>query len=525
MSNSIQRLGLDNTENRNRVLHAPNNLQNGNQAQNGNVLRIGQQQLQDQFQVRGATRARGLEREADGGITTGGVDGNNASGRGSESVNDLSDSTRVELSGAKDSLAQSVESNPPKPPSLPPGDLKTNPDGSITTPGGYTIMNDGGHQWRIKDPTGIETKIFGDPHVDEGNDGTVDWHFNKDGTFILPDGTKIFCDTDKVAEGITASSTLKIQYQDQLGTMDVANGGAGTVEKTGGLAFDSANKDGELYVMGTDGKFYDGETLGKLYDAGGDFARDVDGQKVGHISQNALISLQGGLVEEGLTLKAKDPVGPVGVDDKDPNVKDDKLAELLALGDNAFIVNDTDGEVTAAMAGKRKIDAAHVLGQANKAEDGFETLKSLDINGDGVVSGAELDGIKVWVDANNDGVAQDGEVKLMTEFKVDSLKVKLAAVQDQDGTTRLHGQFERDGEQTTTNDRLNPLNDGAQGTNFQRQLNEMVGTDRTQRALAQRQLNLAMDRHADLQRDIGAAAQNGDLARQANNQAQRQIRG
>jgi len=359
--------------------------------------------------------------------------------------------------------------------------------------------------------------------VDEGNDGTVDWHFNKDGSFILPDGTKIFCDTDKVADGITTSSTLKIQYQDQLGTMDVANGGAGTVEKTGGLAYDSANKDGEIYVMGKDGKFYDGETLGKLYDAGGDFARDVDANKMGNISQNALISLNGSLKEMGLELKNKDPLGPVGVDD--PKVKDDKLAELLALGDNAFIVNDTDAEVTAAIAGKRKIDPAHVLGQANAAEDGFETLKALDVNGDGVVSGAELDGVKVWVDANNDGVAQDGEVKLMTEFKVDSLKVKLAAEQNQDGTTRLHGQFERDGNVTTTNDRLTPLNDGPQGTNFQRQLNNMVGNDRTQRALAQRQLDTAMDRLANLQRDNTVADQNADMARQANNGAQRQIRG
>ena len=62
----------------------------------------------------------------------------------------------------------------------------------------------------------------------------------------MPDGTQIFCDTDKVSDGVTTSWTLSIQYKDQLGTMDVANGGAGIVAHTGGLAFDSANNDGEL---------------------------------------------------------------------------------------------------------------------------------------------------------------------------------------------------------------------------------------------------------------------------------------
>jgi len=273
-----------------------------------NVLRIPRiQDTRDNFELQNTRAARGLERLAEGGITTGANGHTN-----NHAVGDLLDTTQVELSGAHDSLAESVESPPVTPPSLPPGDLKVNADGSITTPGGYTIMNDGGHQWRIKDPSGLETKIFGDPHVDEGNDGTVDWHFNQDGTFILPDGTKIFCDTDKVSEGITTSSTLKIQYQDQLGTMDVANGGAGTVEKTGGLAYDSANKDGQIFVMGQDHKFYDGETLGKLYDAGGDFAADVAADKLGGISKEALISLNGSLAEMGLKLKNEHPLAPGG---------------------------------------------------------------------------------------------------------------------------------------------------------------------------------------------------------------------
>jgi hypothetical protein len=299
--------------------------------------------------------------------------------------------------------------------------------------------------------------------------------------------------------------------------MDVANGGAGTVEKTGGLAYDSANKDGQIFVMGQDHKFYDGETLGKLYDAGGDFAADVAADKLGGISKEALISLNGSLAEMGLKLKNEHPLAPGG---DDPNGNDPDVAALLALGDNAFIVDDTDGEVTAAAAARRRIDAAHVLGQANEADKGFDSMKDLDVNGDGVVSGAELDGVKVWIDANNDGNADETEIKLLAEFNVNALKVKMQVNQDEDGHTQLNGQFERDGDIHTTNDRITPLNDGAQGQNFQRQLIDMVGTDRTDRALARTQLDRALDRLGDLNTAHTVERQNGDLARQAN---QRQL--
>jgi len=147
-------------------------------------------------------------------------------------------------------------------------------------------------------------------------------------------------------------------------------------------------------------------------------------------------------------------------------------------------------------------------------------MKDLDVNGDGVVSGAELDGVKVWIDANNDGNADETEIKLLAEFNVNALKVKMQVNQDEDGHTQLNGQFERDGDIHTTNDRITPLNDGAQGQNFQRQLIDMVGTDRTDRALARTQLDRALDRLGDLNTAHTVERQNGDLARQAN---QRQL--
>ncbi len=498
---------INGAESRERVLRAP--LENVNA--NRNILRA--EQMRDQFELRDV-RERGVERLADQGIATGANTNGNAN-----AIGDLVDTTQVELSGAQDVLSQGVESPPPSPPSLPPGSLTANSDGSITTPGGYTIYNDGNYQWRIKDPSGLETRIFGDPHVDENNDGSIDWHFDQDGTFVLPDGTKIFCDTFEQQKGITLSETLKIQYGDSLGTMDVKNGGAGTVGD-GGLAYDSANGEGQIYVMGNDGKWYDGETLGKLYDAGGDFARDVDAANLGKISELALVTLQKSLTEAGLELKNDNPVGPVQPGDGDGlDPTADQLAALLALENNAWIVNDTDGEVSAAAAARRRIDQEHILGQANQALAGFESLEELDANGDGVVSGAELDGVKVWIDANDDGNADETEIKLLAEFQVDALKVKMAVQQNNDGTTQLDGQFQRNGDITRTNDRITPLNDGAQGLNFQRQLDREVGNDQQLRALARTQLDRVMDRIQDVNRDNEVTRQNGALRNDANRQA------
>ncbi len=496
---------INGTENRERVLRAPLDNVNANR----NIMRV--EQMRDQFELRNV-RERGLERLADGGIAT-----QNNSGNGN-AVGDLVDTTQVELTGARDVLSSGIESPEPSPPSLPPGTLTANSDGSITTPGGYTIYNDGNYQWRVKSPSGIESRIYGDPHVDEDNDGDADWHFNQDGTFVLPDGAKIFVDTTEVGVGITVSDNLKIQYGDSLGSMDVKNGGPGTVGD-GGLAYDSANGEGQIFVMGNDFKWYDGETLGKLYDAGGDFARDVDAANVGQISANALIALNASLKEEGLELTAENPVGPAGGGDVARDPTEEQLASLLALEDNAWIVNDTDGEVSAAAAARRRIEQAHILGQANQALAGYENLKDLDANGDGVVSGTELDGVKVWIDANNDGNADETEIKLLAEFQIDALKVKLAVQENDDGTTQLDGQFQRNGEVTRTNDRITPLNDGAQGLNFQRQLNREVGDNHQLRTVAREQLARAMDRMQNITRENEVTRQNSALRENATRNA------
>src|SRR5262249_19661951 len=44
-------------------------------------------------------------------------------------------------------------------------------------------------------------------------------------------------------------------------------------------------------------------------------------------------------------------------------------------------------------------------------ENGYEALRSLDDNGDGMLTDKELDGLAIWHDANGDGICQPGEVR------------------------------------------------------------------------------------------------------------------
>jgi hypothetical protein len=54
---------------------------------------------------------------------------------------------------------------------------------------------------------------------------------------------------------------------------------------------------------------------------------------------------------------------------------------------------------------------------------GYDALRALDDDNDGILSGSELDGISVWFDQNRDGVAQADEVKPLRRLGVVSIAV------------------------------------------------------------------------------------------------------
>lgn len=56
--------------------------------------------------------------------------------------------------------------------------------------------------------------------------------------------------------------------------------------------------------------------------------------------------------------------------------------------------------------------------------DGFEAMRSLDDNGDGELTGAELGGLALWRDSDGDGVSDAGEVSPVGDFGVVALAVR-----------------------------------------------------------------------------------------------------
>lgn len=126
-------------------------------------------------------------------------------------------------------------------------------DGSkVTTAGGYTIEQLGQYDWKITGPDGKETKIWGDPHVYEGDGGK--WDFNANSTFVLGDGTKINVTTVPYgdgANGATVTGKLEIiSGNDRVEVTDIdkGKGKIGTVTQDG---YAHANSfQGQVFVQG-----------------------------------------------------------------------------------------------------------------------------------------------------------------------------------------------------------------------------------------------------------------------------------
>ncbi|MCR6644592.1 MAG: hypothetical protein NVV62_08775 [Terricaulis sp.] len=68
-----------------------------------------------------------------------------------------------------------------------------------------------------------------------------------------------------------------------------------------------------------------------------------------------------------------------------------------------------------------------LIGQRSWAvfwRDGFEALRALDDDRDGVLRGAELGGLALWRDANGDGVSDPGEVLPVSAHGIVGLGVR-----------------------------------------------------------------------------------------------------
>ena len=123
---------------------------------------------------------------------------------------------------------------------------------------GYKIQIHGEREsFTILDAEGHETKIWGDPHVNEGDvEGETNWDFKEDSTFILGDGTKIHVKTvpSHRDDGTTFSDSITITKGNQ--SLEVT--GIAANEPVIGLPglegekIDAEIPDGHVFKMGDD---------------------------------------------------------------------------------------------------------------------------------------------------------------------------------------------------------------------------------------------------------------------------------
>lgn len=88
---------------------------------------------------------------------------------------------------------------------------------------------------------------------------------------------------------------------------------------------------------------------------------------------------------------------------------------------------------------------ASLIGMSTKKwSNGFEALASLDVNGDKVVSGKELESLALWFDKNQNGVSEEGEVVDVKNAGIKSLSVKYDAEDPVKAELVSHNGFSRE---------------------------------------------------------------------------------
>ena len=103
----------------------------------------------------------------------------------------------------------------------------------------------------------------------------------------------------------------------------------------------------------------------------------------------------------------------------------DELVEWVGPNDG-LLVRYTEGE---------EMTGLNLFGSATGFQDGYQSLSVLDANKDNVISGAELEGLSVWQDANGNAKVDAGEIKTVqalgiTEINVTHIGLKSSFLRD-----------------------------------------------------------------------------------------------
>jgi hypothetical protein len=154
------------------------------------------------------------------------------------------------------------------------GGLKIDGD-KIITAGGYTISATSQFEWKITGSDGKTTRVWGDPHVDEGDGGK--WDFKRDSTFVLGDGTRINVTTTPFSgdPSMTVTKGLEIiSGNDRVLVTDIdkGKGKVGNITKDGFANVNSfQGKDAFVMGMETDDWSYKGNEIVGSKNGGDEF--------------------------------------------------------------------------------------------------------------------------------------------------------------------------------------------------------------------------------------------------------------
>ncbi len=146
-----------------------------------------------------------------------------------------------------------------------------------------------------------------------------------------------------------------------------------------------------------------------------------------------------------------DQVGRTVSFDIDGDGTKDEIEWMSGDGDG-MLVDDRDGGATGAMLTDGEIDGKRLFGdQGGKYANGYEKLKALDKDGDGKIAGAELDGLKVWID-DGDAKLEGGELKTLRELGITEISVQMKLEKNARGEDLMRSNFVQNGETKVTED-------------------------------------------------------------------------
>lgn len=112
---------------------------------------------------------------------------------------------------------------------------------------------------------------------------------------------------------------------------------------------------------------------------------------------------------------------------------------------DGFLVDDSDGGASRAAAGNGEIDGKRLFGdEGGKYANGYDKLKKFDRDADGVLEGAELSGLKMWVD-NGDARVGGGELKSLADLGITRISVTMNTEKNARGEDLMRSTFEQNG--------------------------------------------------------------------------------